>query len=320
MDLIYSNTTKKDIGVVKDYKCEMAYGADENDFELTVSSDSNICDKGYIVYVDGTEYGGIVDRVNINTASRQLKYIGRTWHGILDSKVIEPPSGSAYRTVSGDANAVIGQIITLIGLNSLFEAPTAVSGVNLSSFKFERYTTAYLGLRQMLASVNAKLKMSYNGSKVTLWAEPRGRYEDITSDLMDFDIEKNFVPVNHLICLGKGELQERTVLHLYTKANGDIVNTQYLTGADERAEVLDYPNAESEDELRAEGIKRLQEAWNTDSVDVQFNNKDVYDVDDVVVATEQLTGIVVEKAITKRIVTFTDTAFNIRCEIGDING
>ena len=36
MDLIYTDSQNKDIGIVKDYTMDLAYGSDENNFELVV--------------------------------------------------------------------------------------------------------------------------------------------------------------------------------------------------------------------------------------------------------------------------------------------
>lgn len=36
--------------------------------------------------------------------------------------------------------------------------------------------------------------------------------------------------INHLICLGAGELAERTVIHLYAQLDGSIGTKQYYKG------------------------------------------------------------------------------------------
>ena len=52
--------------------------------------------------------------------------------------------------------------------------------------------------------------------------------------------------VNHLICLGQGELKNRIVRHLYVDQNGNIGSTQYYTGVDEIAAVDGVPRAVAE--------------------------------------------------------------------------
>ena len=82
MDLIYMNASHEDIGVLHDYRLDLAYGEDENDFELQIPSSAHCCGKGFFVYMDGTEYGGIVDEIASDTDAEEVTYTGRTWHRI----------------------------------------------------------------------------------------------------------------------------------------------------------------------------------------------------------------------------------------------
>ena len=90
MDLIYMNSSKEDVGVLMNYDFDLAFGADENNFECHISSKAHCCDHGYYLYIEGTEYGGIVDDIQVKTEDNEVVYCGRTWHGILGSKVIMP--------------------------------------------------------------------------------------------------------------------------------------------------------------------------------------------------------------------------------------
>ena len=49
MDLIYANEAREDLGVLRDYTLDLAYGGGENDFELTVSPGENPCAPGYVI-------------------------------------------------------------------------------------------------------------------------------------------------------------------------------------------------------------------------------------------------------------------------------
>ena len=104
--------------------------------------------------------------------------------------------------------------------------------------------------------------MYYREGKVHLSAVPLVDYsqdEEWDSDQMNFQISSNERPVNHLICLGKGDLSERMVRHLYMDARGNISETQTFFGVDEVTETYDYSNVESEEELITGGTQRLQE-------------------------------------------------------------
>ena len=306
MDLIYMNASMEDIGVIRAYEFDLAYGSDENDFELKVSTENHCCEAGYFVYIEGTEYGGIIDAVASDTAAEEVTYTGRTWHGILNSKVLCPDAGQDYLTVSGNANAVLGMLISRLGLTSLFAASSETSTLSFSGYSLERYITGYDGIRKMLNSVGGKLLMSYENYKVILSAVPIVDYTDdgFDSDILSFAIKKASKKINHLICLGKGELKDRLVLHLYADVNGNISQTQTQTGLDEYSAVYDYSSAEDADKLLAAGTQRLSELQKQDDLTISLaETDDAYDVGDIVGATDNVTGISIAVPISKKIVT-----------------
>lgn len=317
MDLIYADKNHDDVGILKDYSFDLAYGVDENDFELTVSIKNHVCDDDYLIYIENTEYGGIIDSIEVDTASNLLKYKGRTFHGLLEKKIIQPNSGSAYFVVSGDANAIIGTLITRLGLSNLFKAETD-SSVNISNYQF-RYTRGYTGIRKMLESVGYKLKFEYKDNFVWLSAIPIVEYgddEQIDSDKINFKINKPYNMVNHLICLGSGTLESRTVIHLYLNNLGQIATTQYYTGIDEICEVYDYPNAESSDELRKQGIEKLLEQ-DSNNVELNLSDNFNFDIGDKVTVTENITNIEVTRVITKKIVTINNDILRVNYKVGE---
>lgn len=305
MDLIYTNAEKEDVGVLLAYEMDLAFGADENNFECTVSRETNPCDAGCYLYINGTEYGGMIDAVKTDTASDDVVYTGRTWHGILNSKVIEPDAGEDYLVLNGEANAVIGTLISRLGLTDLFAADTAASGVTIKSFKMDRYIEGYNGIKKMLSRFGGKLRMAYTNGVVTLSAAPVVDYtEGVDSDFVDFTAKQVQNKVNHLICLGGGDLAARTVKHLYADSSGNISQTQTLTGINEYAAVYDYPNAASDEELISYGTDRFKELLNQDELNVTFDDDtdESYDIGDIVGATDNVSGVKISVAITKKIV------------------
>lgn len=321
MDLIYMNSLMEDIAVLKAYEFDLAYGSDENDFELKVSTENHCCKAGYYVYIENTEYGGIIDAVTSDTANEEVTYTGRTWHGILNSKVLCPDSGQDYLTVSGEANTVLGTLISRMGLSALFAASTETSTLTLSSYKMQRYVTGYDGIRKMLKSVNGKLLMYYNGEKVILSAVPIVDYTDdgLDSDILSFTLKMTTRKVNHLICLGKGKLKDRLVVHLYTDASGNISQTQTQTGLDEYSAVYDYSSVEDKEDLIKEGTQRLSELQMQDDLDISLDEtEDAYDVGDIVGATDNVTGVSIAVPISKKIVVIQNGRESISYETGDI--
>lgn len=546
MDLIYTNANREDLGVLLDYGIDMAFGQDENNFECTIAAPSHCCGSGFFLYMEGTEYGGIIDGIESNNDTKEVIYSGRTWHGILNSKVILPlqdgeepgsnpgrlpkgyseleyiessgtqyintgfnpnqntrvvmdcnllakgtiytpfgtwndanvgqyiclgyssaPSslyhgnaykvgttsivgrhtidankgalyidgklevtcsaatyscayplflftmndkgkprdmnmshmklyhcqiydngtlirdfvpcmdsngsvglydvknskfytnagtdafsagdvvddasggnGAAYSAVtideadsdgnslvgkylsfSGEANSCIAFLVTRMGLSDLFEASAEDSGITISSYQMNRYIKGYDGIQKMLNAVDGKLRFAVQDGRVILSAVPVCDYtqdEEFDSDLVDFKVKKNFRTVNHLVCLGTGELENRTVIHLYADTSGNISKTQTQFGLDEFMDVYDYPNAESAEELESGGIDRLKSLWQPDELSVDFDaDTDSYDIGDIVGAYDNVTQISVSAVIRKKIVTIRDGQITISYKVGE---
>ena len=94
----------------------------------------------------------------------------------------------------------------------------------------------------------AKLKMIYKSGKVQISAVPLVDYsqdEEWDSTQISAQISKNDFPTNHVICLGKGDLRDRKVIHLYQDAKGNVSKTQSYFGIQEVTEIYDNANTES---------------------------------------------------------------------------
>lgn len=307
MDLIYTNTDKDDVGVLQDFSLDLAFGTDENDFAVTVSQDNHVAEAGCFIYIQGTEYGGMIDAVTSDTGTKEVTYSGRTWHGILNSKILEPDDGQSYLTASGDANTILADLVERMGLTSLFAVDPVASGVTIDSYQFDRYIPGYDGILKMLASAGAKLHMEHNGTNVVLSATSVVDHSlnGIDDDQMSLTVKQTKNKVNHLICLGSGELASRTVVHLYADENGQISEEQTFTGINEYATTYEYSNSESEDDLIEEGTKQLEELLQQDDLAVDFSETDdIYDIGDIVGATDNVTGVSVAVSVTKKIVKF----------------
>lgn len=306
MDLIYATDEKIDLGVMQNFTFDLAFGSDENDFELKTDMNNHVCRAGYFLYIENTEYGGIIDKVKVQTDTHTLIYKGRTWHGILASKIFEPDIGEDYLVCSGEANEVLGALIARMNLAGLFKAGSSNSGLNIKNYKMNRYINGYEGIAKMLSSIGGKLKINFQEGYASLSAEPLVDYskdEEFDSSQLNFNVEKNYHPINHVICLGQGELKERTVIHLYADSQGNISHTQSFFGMDEITATYENVNAESLEELEKGGADMLKESWNSDSVETDIDSEENYDTGDVVGAREHITDIFVAKPITKKIVT-----------------
>ena len=133
---------------------------------------------------------------------------------------------------------------------------------------------------------------------------------------MKIIIEKKTGGVNHLICLGAGELAARTVIDLYVDKTGEISEKQSYFGEYEIAETYDYGNSESAAELKEKGIEHLKELKSSDSVSASFGKLDV-DIGDIVGGRNRATGIVLKEPVTQEIVKIKNGIETITYKVGE---
>lgn len=268
MDIIYADTNRRDLDVLMGCEMDLAFGKDENDFSVTLELSEHCCKDGYFVYIENTEYGGIIDSICPDSDNGIIEYKGRTWHGILEHKVLEPDAGQDYLIADGEANTVLRELIDRMGLSNLFKVSDEDSGIRIRNYQFPRYIKGYTGIRKMLQAFMGKLTLVYVDKYVTMSAVPLYDYsqdEEWDTSQLSFQVEKNFRPVNHLICLGRGELKKRKIIHLFLDSNGGIqpyakvqnpyMNEHYILDKsqqklfveEEKTDILDFSNAETRD-------------------------------------------------------------------------
>lgn len=316
MDLIYTNSKRIDQGVLQAYALDLSFGDSENDFELTIGT-SPVLEPNSIVYIEGTEYGGVLDGKKTSTDSKTITYIGRTWHGVLNSKVIEPDAKNDYLVVTGDANEILSMLIQRLKLDEFFCVSSKLSGITISNYQFERYCYGYDGMKAMLLKFGAKLKMEWVDRSIFLYAVPVVDYTDksVDNDTAALNVEQHQTKINHLICLGKGELAEREVIHLYVDQFDRIGDIQYYTGIDEV--VKKYENTNSED-LRSDGIAKFIELRNIDNAEISINENESfsYDIGDTVGTTEIITGVSAVAIVSQKIIKINNGTVNIEYKTG----
>lgn len=276
MDLIYAQFNDgiiEDVNVLQDYSFDEVYGIGENDvndFVCRVQRYNHKCNIDDVLYIEFTEYGGIIDRIEVDSKSGEIAYKGRTWHGVLNSYVIQPLAGDWARTYSGDVNEILQQMIDEAGIGNIFVAdavPVEDRELEINFFA-ARYEKMYDAIIRLLKEVHGKLICYFLDGKVHLGAVLCVDYshdEEFDTGKIPYKVGITENNVNHLICLGKGEDENRAVIHLFTDGGGGkssiqpyklIENpledseyildkrNQIITGKDEITEVLDLPNAE----------------------------------------------------------------------------
>lgn len=315
MELVIADAEGRDLRSVADYDLDMAFGSDENDFELTIDATLAPPPGGY-AYADGTEYGGTVDSVERASGSKVAVCRGRTWHGVLAGKVLVPDAGSSHIVMDGPAQACLRSVIDRTGLGGLFSAPDGAGSGSVSGHRMERFCDAYSGVRAMLRASGLKLSMRREGGKVVMAALPVADLSsEVDSDLVEFVYERTHRRVNHLVCAGAGEGAARAVVHVYADAEGAVSQEQTLFGADEVAALYDYSNADA-DELLEAGLAKLAEMQGEGTAEVSVSDDLDADVGDLVSARDWETGQSVTAEVAKKVVKASGGAVSYSYEVG----
>lgn len=315
MVLVVHDSTIGDIREIEEFELDIAFGSDENALRLEARA-GEAPEEGQFVFIDGTEYGGVIDEVTYEAgreASGAVLCKGRTWHGILAGKRLLPDSGSGYLSVSGKAGDALASLIERMGLSGLFSAAADDSTV---SYTFERFVDGYSGLKALAKANGRKVSMRRKGGKVEISLPPAVDYANkVDSDLLNFTLTSVHRCVNHLVCAGAGELEDRAVVHFYADAAGNVSHTQSLFGVDEISALYDYSNAD-EEKLEEEGKKKLKEYQTQGSVEVEAHDDIDVDVGDVISARDNAHGRTVTATVAKKIVKVSRGVATYSYEVG----
>lgn len=280
----------------------------ENSFLVTcLRSEWKTITDGSRIYIPGTEYGGLFKRLKTSTKNGTISVGGYTWRGMLQNKILCPDAGDDYATDSGELNAIIGARVSA-AFPGLFVGPNESTGIEVD-YQYNRYVTLYDGLKAMLKSVDYKMRISYDveTGKVVVEAVPIVDYSaqiEYSSDMnANYYMTQEGTGVNHLICLGSGELRNRTVVDLYVDGNGNISQAQTFFGADEIAQVYDYAGA-ARDDLIQSGTDQLKQLRNQNSFRIDLETTTDVEIGDIVGGRDYTSGMRMTAPITTKVVTW----------------
>lgn len=258
-----------------------------------------------MIYVSDTEFGGEIGEILTDTTLDYVELKGLTFRGMLEHKVIEPPDGNDYKTVSGELHSVMKELIEP-EFEGLFLVSTADTGIAVENYQFDRYCTLLGGLTKMLKSVGYRLQISHKREKgvpcyVLVEAVPIVDYSsqiELSKDCrLNYTMDDKRNGINHLIVTGKGELQERNVFHLYVWPDGSIQSEKYYTGRKERTKVYENTSTETS-ALQSQAETELKNLANkkTFKMDVEKLGIDI-GIGDIVGGRDYLTGLYAAKPI-----------------------
>lgn len=304
--VILANKNGKEIRALDFDRYDIEVGTTDNTFQFEINRQAyEELPQEARIYIPGTEYGGLCRRLGTTTRDDEVRFGGYTWRGMMQKKIIEPPAGADYATDTGELNEIIDARVQA-AFPGLFYGASDSTGVTVS-WQYDRYCTMEEGLQKMLRSVGYKLQITYDNAdrRVIVQAVQIEDYSErieLSSDMrLNYVLDTQTDGVNHLILLGKGELRDRTVRHLYINRAGNIVTAQYYTGIDEIAAVFDYAGAELNDLVR-QGKKKLRELANHDAFTMGIETDLDLGVGDIVGGRDYLTGVLMKAPIKSKVV------------------
>ena len=309
MDIILIDSTLHEIGIlISDIDIEVGESGTLNNFQLSGIPRGffeSIGAAGF--YIEGTELGGMFEFQEGSTNSDTVTVKGWTWRGLLTQRIIIPPPNEDYRIVTGDANAVLGTLLENV-LGGFFDVPETTSGCSITSYQFPLYCNVLSGITGMLAEHDYRLGIHADKAEagepisVTVEAVPAQQISGTANEDSPYIVKvtDNHMGINHLVCMGKGELKDRQRVDLFVFSNGQIGPIRYYTGFQERTAYYDYSSAESIEELKKHGAERLKELASSKKVEVSAGSLGDAEVGDKVRAS--IGGEVIITPITRKIV------------------
>lgn len=325
MEFIIADANKKDLCFLDEgASLDFDVGASD-DFQISIALDSYDPEahiEGNILYCIGTEYGGIFNDPEISTKERKKTLTGDTFRGMLKKKYIEPASGQDYKTISGELNACIAQLMNSAFSNTLFRVSSASTGVSVSGFQFDRYCSLLDGINKMLASKDFRLSIKAvrveDDFFIELAAKPLVDYsEDIEfsqDNDVNFKIKRVTNKYNYMIALGKGELHKRQVLYFRCDAGGAVTQVSAIPKGD-NVKVYLYDNTSTED-FAADAVKKFAEINAADEYSMTVKDDIELEIGDVVGGRDYITGLTIAQPITRKIIKYNNKKQSISYEIG----
>lgn len=312
MDLIYTNAAREEQGIIMNYTLDLEESIESESctFEIGMASEDNLLEVGSLVYIEHTEFGGIVDALMVDTEARTITATGRTFRGILGSKIIWTNS-----EITKDANEMLDYLITLYGLTTLFKASTETSAS--ITHKFTMYSNLYEGIERMLSANALKLDIKYSlvEHKVVVAAVPIDDYSneaELTSDRFAFKLKTGINLANHAIAVGASGVP----VQRYLWPDGSIKLTAYYTGDKEIIRVDVDEDEDDTDKLIEKAVELLTEDNDVNSLSISVADLNA-DIGDKFTALDIQTGLSMTQYVTRKVVKINHDIITYQYEVGD---
>lgn len=309
MDLILARENGAEVAVIPwnaDFEC-----GGSNTFEIEIPKRiwKGIESFYDLVYVPGTEFGGMIGEIVSENEPNSIFLRGDTWRGMMTKKIIIPSAETHYYTAYGNSTEIIKKLLKAFFDDRIVQAAEGI-GVQIGSYQFPRYCDLMTGINLMLATKEHTAKIRYvqtaasgyfevGSSQIRNFSAVPGEEVEIRSD-----VRRN--GINHLICLGKGQLGSRMVRHIYLDSSGNVTDRQVMKGRYEQAAVYDFSAAQDAADLIKSGTQYLQDLKSQTILEVTGNSIDKdREIGDLVRTTDPITGSIIWKHIDRKILAIT---------------
>lgn len=316
VEVYYTDSNFNELGILKhEYMDIDIAGTMDFNLEFPIGKHLNL-ERNAMWFIDGTEYAGIIDKKEVITDNGIVRYNGRNLRGILNSKIIEPSAGEDYLILDGNISNIINKLLLQFGLDMF---TCTVSADKIKSYQVPRYITLYELILKLCYLSEKMLSLTYHNKKVYISLVSRIDYTDYiinSKNSINFNIALSLNNVNHLICLGSGELKNRTVIHLYMSEDGKISTNPQHAGIYDYSQVYENTQAKDINELKSLGIQKLKELNNLDSVEAKVSNNLFFKIGDIVGGYEEITDIFVRREVTNIILQISNGVLQCTYSIG----
>lgn len=302
MELIYIKENWQghvlDSGILQHYEADFEIGEENNNFEITMATptrDELLYIENHIktrVFADETEFGGYITGIKISAEASTVTYTGKTWRGMQQNVIVEPPRGEDYKILSGN----VGTAMRQLPFPSIYKLKPC--DLTANQFQVERYVTLFDTVKKYLATatphdvvMRINYSLQYGGAGV-LTAEflekinlsNQIEFSQDYNDNIDLTIIRDGDTPKRLICLGQGDLKDREVINLYADDNWNVSKTP-----NEGYPCQTYDFGSSEDLLK-DSMKHYQELISQHTqIEVSIDGVNV-NLGDIVSARDQITG------------------------------
>ena len=327
MDLIHADNSFNELGVVEFVRFDGIISLDAdvqgNDWEAEIPAEDYYrygFALGHYLYFPDSEWGGRLEKITHVSKTHTVKLGGVTWRGMLSRRALLPPDGQTHTDLR-DTDIYPAMRSLVSGFGGLFSAPSGNSGL-LCGLKF-RYTNVLDAILDILEPHGLRLALALDPDSrhVILSAPAVADHSDEIELSGDYDFSYTSTlgqaTYNHVIALGRGEQENRTVRHVWLLPDGTTTTdpnaSGIASGADERTLVYDYSSAEDEKALIKGAKKQLKDHGAQNSIEITFDSGDLdLPLGDKVGLRDRTLALSDVRTITGKLLTVSADGFSLK--------